>query len=476
MNRIALVTIGCALTLASAVAVVNALADPRPLVVEQPRLPPVGHVMANVSLPLHTPARLPDPDPGVLSREPDVLRGAYLARVGDCAACHTAPGGKSFAGGLPLDSPIGAIYSTNITPDKRNGIGDWTYEDFERLMRRGITREGFTVYPAMPYPSYSRLSDADLKDLYAYFMRGVPAVGQENRRNDIPWPLSMRWPLAIWRMMFAPAAEPFQPPAGMDAQTARGAYLVEGLGHCGSCHTPRGMTMAEVALSDTDGTRYLSGGQVIDGWTAPSLRNEHGGGLADWSEADIVELLRTGRNARAASFGGMNEVIQRSMQYLTDSDLAAIGKYLKTLAPNNNAPPYVYDPTIAQQLFEGRPPSAAAQLYLDRCAACHRSNGTGMGKAFPPLAGNPVLQTADPNSAIRMILTGGSQAATHGAPSSLTMGSYLSLLDDQQVADLATFIQQSWGNKGGGATPAQVAKLRRNSQAVAPAAPVGSRP
>ena len=396
-----------------------------------------------------------------------IARGAYLARAGDCIACHTAATGKPYAGGLPINTPMGAIYSTNITPDPKTGIGQWSYDDFAALMRYGKTKQGYTVYPAMPYPSYSRMTDADMHDLYAFLMQGVAPVEQENRKVDIPWPLSMRFPLTIWRMLFAPKPEPFQAPANASTEVARGAYLVEGLGHCGSCHTARGVALQEKAMTNADGTVYLAGGGAIDGWIAPSLRNEHGGGLATWSEADIAEFLKSGRNQHTASFGAMNQVVIDSTQHLNDQDLHSIAAYLKSLTPHtDNAPAYSYDDTVSKELFSGQAKTAGAQIYIDRCAACHRSNGQGYAKAFPALAGNPVLQTQDPTSAIHIVLSGGAQPATRTAPSTLTMAPYADILSDQQVADVVGFIQTSWGNHGGTVTADQVAKIRKTAKPV----------
>lgn len=397
-----------------------------------------------------------------------IQRGAYLARAGDCIACHTARNGKPFAGGLAIQTPIGRIYSTNITPDRENGIGKWTYQDFAALMRHGESKAGYAVYPAMPYPSYSRVNDDDMQALYAYFEHGVEPVAQANRKNDIPWPLSMRWPLKIWRWAFAPTPEPFADVTGTDASARHGAYLVEGLGHCGSCHTARGVTLQEKALTGDGNSIYLAGGGAVDGWVAPSLRNEHGGGLAGWSEAEIVEFLHTGRNTHTASFGAMNDVIADSTQFMTQRDLQSIALYLKALTPQHaNATPYVYDSHVAGQLYAGHVPAVpGAQLYLDRCAACHKSNGKGNGRAFPALAGNPVLQTSNPTSAIHIVLSGGAQPATNTAPSTLTMAPYADILTDQQVADVVSFIQTSWGNAGGKASADQVAKLRKGAVPV----------
>lgn len=319
------------------------------------------------------------PDPAL------VRQGEYLARAGDCVACHTARDGKPFAGGLPMETPIGAVYSTNITPDRKTGIGDYSFEDFDRAVRHGVARSGDTLYPAMPYPSYARVSEADMRALYAYFMHGVEPVEQPNKASDIPWPLSMRWPLAFWRWTFAPEVKDFQAAAGQDPVLARGAYLVEGLGHCGACHTPRGLGMQEKALAASDGAAYLSGSAPLENWIAKSLRGDHRTGLGSWSEADLVSFLRTGRSERSAVFGGMSDVVVHSMQYMTDADLTAIARYLKSLPPADPADqPHVYDESVAQALFHGDDSKTGAALYVDNCGACHRTDGKGYARVFRP--------------------------------------------------------------------------------------------
>jgi mono/diheme cytochrome c family protein len=399
-----------------------------------------------------------------------VAKGAYLARAGDCVACHTAPQGKPFAGGLPMSTPVGAVYSTNITPNKTTGIGDWSYDDFAKLMRTGVTKAGYTVYPTMPYPSFSRLSDEDLHALYAYFLHGVQPDSTLNKKADIPWPLSLRFPLALWRMAFAPKPTPISAQQSEQPTLLRGAYLVQGLGHCGACHTARGVAFQEKALSDVGNTVYLAGGGAIDGWIPPSLRNSHGGGLAQWSTRDIVDFLKTGRNLRSASFGGMNDVVAHSTQHLTDADLAGIALYLKSLPADAPAPaPYVADPRVAQALHSGVVNSRGAQIYLDRCAACHRSDGQGYTRTFPALAGNALLQTSDPTSSIKIVLSGSAIPGTLTSPSALTMAPYASRLSDADIAEVINFIQTSWGNQGGAATASQVAALRKTSPPVQPA-------
>ncbi|MFT8956901.1 MAG: c-type cytochrome [Gluconobacter oxydans] len=394
-----------------------------------------------------------------------IKRGAYLAVLGDCEACHTAHDGKYLAGGLALQSPVGAIYSTNITPDRDTGIGSWSYDDFARLMRRGIRKDGSSVYPAMPYPSYSKMTDEDLHALYAYLMKGVAPVSLKNRAPDIPWLLSARWPLAIWRLLYAPSPAPSSASHDetSDALVERGRYLVEGPGHCGSCHTPRNFVLAEKTQTAADGPRYLSGGFIVDNWVAPSLRSDDAGGLVDWTPEDIVAFLKTGRNRHGATFGAMNGVVTHSTSLTDDRDLAAIAAFLKTLGPPQgvSVETFRYDDAVSRQLSAGEMPSEGAKIYVDRCAACHRTDGRGYPGVFPPLAGNPVLQGPDATSAAHIILSGGRLPGVAAAPSPLVMGSYRDILDDQQIADLVTFLGHSWGNRGAAITAPQVAKIRQ---------------
>ena len=389
-----------------------------------------------------------------------IQQGEYLARAGDCVACHTAKGGKPFAGGLAMETPIGLIYSTNITPDK-SGIGDYSFEDFDKAVRHGIAKNGSTLYPAMPYPSYARVNQADMQALYAYFMNGVKPVAQENQAVDIPWPMSMRWPLAMWRWMFAPAVEDFTPVAQQDPVVSRGAYLVEGLGHCGACHTPRALTMQEKALSATDGSTFLSGSAPLESWIAKNLRGDHKDGLGSWNEAQLVQFLKTGRSDRSAVFGGMSDVIVHSMQYMSEADLTAIARYLKSLPAVDSADkPHQYDPAVADALWNGDDSKRGAAVYIDNCAACHRTDGNGYTRVFPALAGNPVLQSEDPTSLIHIVLKGATLPATHTAPSTFTMPAFDWRLSDQEVADVVNFIRTSWGNQAGEVKATDVKGLR----------------
>lgn len=394
-----------------------------------------------------------------------LIRGEYLARMGDCVACHTAPGGKPFAGGLAMASPIGTMYSSNITPDVKTGIGSYSFADFDQAVRHGYAKDKGSLYPAMPYPSYARVTEQDMQDMYAYFMKSVQPVQSQAMENDIPWPLSMRWPLSLWRALFAPDAAQLQQSAAAVAPTVdarlRGAYLVEGLGHCGSCHTPRSVTMAEKALSGSEDL-YLAGGNApIDGWIAKSLRGGKDG-LGRWSEEDIVALLKTGRNDHSAVFGGMAEVIEHSTQYLSDSDLKAMAVYLKSLpaGPSADGGRFAASDDTAKALWQGDTRRVGAALYLDNCAACHRSDGKGYAQVFPALAGNSAVLTGDPSNLVAIVLQGHKLPATSTRPSTFTMPAFGWRLSDQQVADVSSFVRAGWGNQAEQVSASQVRKVR----------------
>lgn len=401
-----------------------------------------------------------------------IEKGRYLADAGDCTACHTAKGGAAFAGGLPIASPIGTLYSSNITPDKTSGIGGYSLDDFDRAIRHGIAANGDSLYPAMPYPAYAKISDDDIRALYAYFMHGVAPVNASNRANDVPWPLSMRWPLAIWRKTFAPDpdAVAFKSERYPVAHVARGAYLVQGLGHCGSCHTPRALTLQEKALDESSPV-YLSGGPVIDGWLAVNLRGNPADGLGSWSTEDIVATLRSARSATHAVLGGaMGDVVVHSTQHLNDGDLQAVAAYLKTLpASDRQVSSFKADPATAKALAAGEEGSRGAELYVDNCSACHRTDGTGYERVFPKIAGNSSVLSEDPVSMIRLVLAGSKLPATATAPSELGMPGFAWRLSDEEVAQLLTFIRSSWGNQAPAVNAAQVKQLRGTLAKESPA-------
>ncbi|WP_269501282.1 c-type cytochrome [Burkholderia sp. IMCC1007] len=391
-----------------------------------------------------------------------IARGAYLARVGDCVACHTARRDQPFAGGLPMETPFGTIYSTNITPDIKHGIGNYSYDDFAAALRKGVAKDGHLLYPAMPYPSFSKVSDTDTRALYAYFMHGVRPIGQPNPETRLHFPFNLRVLLTGWNLLFRPSGAYRQDPA-QSTTWNRGAYLVQGLAHCGACHTPHGLMGQEKAF-DARGTDLYLSGYTLAGWHAPDLRAGRGSGAGALTRERIVQLLRTGRSHGSATFGGMSEVVENSTQYFSDADLGAVAEYLGSLdperAPRTAAAPSP-KPDTAASLRAGVTPTGGALLYLNNCNACHRSDGSGAMKAFPALAGNEMVTSDDPSSVIHVILTGSRMPSTRSDPAPLAMPAFGWRLSDLQVAQLATFVRDSWGNRAGPVSASDVAKVRR---------------
>lgn len=396
--------------------------------------------------------------------EPDVkdpgriARGEYVARTADCVACHTAPGGRPFAGGRAMETPVGAIYTTNITPDPETGIGRYSYAAFRDAVQHGVRMDGAPLYPAMPYPSYAIMPDADMQALYAYFRSRVEPVVQRNAPSTIPWPLNMRWPMAWWQLLFAPDRE-FVPPEGADARITRGAFLVEGPAHCGSCHTPRGLAYQEKAMSLADGDAFLSGA-VIDGWRAKSLRGE-AQGLQAWTQAEIVDFLKTGRTDKVAAFGAMADVVEHSTRYFTDDDLQAVAAYLKHLPPvagRLKKFPDKADTTTAD-LQAGRLTTRGAVLYMEYCAACHRADGQGVPRTFPALAGNSAVFAEYPQSLIQITLEGGTMPANDHDAMAFAMPAFR-MLSDEDIASLVSFIRGAWTNQAPPIAAQEVAATR----------------
>jgi mono/diheme cytochrome c family protein len=393
-----------------------------------------------------------------------IARGAYLARLGDCAACHSVPGKPAYSGGLRMGIPIGAIYTSNITPDANNGIERMSLDDFDRALRFGVA-EGHSLYPAMPFTSYYNTRPDDVAALYTYFKFGVPAAAVPNRPNDIAFPLSMRWPLTFWRWLFAPSPKPYAAPPGMDSQISQGAYFVEGLGHCGECHTPRAIAMQMKATTPAGGAAYLSGA-VIENYFAPSLRNAGPGTLGTWSEDELAQFLKTGSNADGIAFGSMSDVIIHSTQYMTPEDALATAKYLKTLRSSGEeaAARFTYDALEHLALRNGDASKPGAMIYLNNCAACHRPDGIGYERVFPRLAGNPVVEAANPQSLISIVLEGSRTPRTASTPAQFTMPSFAWRLSDKDVADVVNFIRTSWGNSAAAVSSAEAAKTRESLQ------------
>ncbi|MFU9137978.1 c-type cytochrome [Erwinia tasmaniensis] len=384
-----------------------------------------------------------------------IKQGEYVSRLGDCGACHSLPGKPAFSGGLAIESNLGTIYSTNITPDKEHGIGRYSEQQFSDAVRKGVLPDGTRLYPAMPYPDYAKISDADMHALYAYFMQGVKPSAEQPPETDLSFPFSQRWGMRFWNWAFT-SDKPFRPLDGASDEVNRGAYLVESLGHCGSCHTPRGLGMNEKAMDSSD-AKFLSGGS-LNGWEVPSLR-----GLPRWSAQETVDYLQTGRNDKAATGGEMTSVVEYSTSWMTPADLQAIAAYLKFLGGNPAAPATDNKAASATEakLTTAKNLSEGERLYLDNCGACHFVTGKGAPGVFPQLDGATLVNASDPTGLIHTILAGAQQPSTAKAPSTLAMPGFANRLSDEEVAQLATFIRQGWSNKADAVTASQAEKVRK---------------
>ena len=376
-----------------------------------------------------------------------IKRGEYVARLSDCTACHTAHGGKPFAGGYKLETPFGDILSSNITSDKETGIGNWTQEQFDRAVRHGIGSHGH-LYAAMPYNAYAKLTDQDLTDLWTY-IRTIPPVKKDVVENQLPFPFNQRWTLAGWNLMFF-RDRVFGPDVSHSDQLNRGQYLVDGPGHCASCHTAKNFLGG-------DSSAYLQGG-TLEGWHAPDLTSNPHTGLGSWSQEDIVSYLRSGTNRNAASSGPMTEAIENSTQYMTQSDQEAIASYLKSLPASSLKKPVAISGNDNAM-------KVGKKVFESQCNACHVSDGSGIRNMIPALANNPQINAEDPSSLLNVVLNGSEGPFTHANPTSAGMPDFAWKLSDSNIADVMTYIRNSWGNAAPAISANDVAKARQDMKA-----------
>jgi mono/diheme cytochrome c family protein len=372
-----------------------------------------------------------------------IAHGRALAIAGDCAGCHTADPAKPFAGGKRIDTPFGGIYSPNLTPDRETGLGAWSDEDFYRALRYGVAPDGSRYYPAFPYPYFTKLTRQDIAAIRAYLATLAP-IRNTRPPPQLRWPLNYRVLMRAWNDLF------FRPGILMPDQQKgptwiRGGYLVEGLAHCGACHTPKNIFGA-----DRRGRAF--GGGLVGGWFAPRLDGAERSGLKSWSVDDIVEYLASGRNGRSHADGPMAEVVVQSTSQMSEDDLRAIATYLKDLSAG--APEPAVTPPPQGEIDAGK------TVYDHACIACHEADGSGAPRIYPPLPGNANLQSSDPTSTLRIILDGAQTVTTPRAPNTGSMPAYARQLSDQEIADVANYIRNSWGNAAPPVTPGQVAKAR----------------
>lgn len=366
-----------------------------------------------------------------------VARGQYLARAGDCVACHSNPGDPPFGGARPMETPFGTLYSPNISSDASTGIGAWTPDEFYAMLHTGRMRSGDLLYPAMPFAAYTKVTRADADAIFA-FLKSTPPVHQENREQDLRFPYSNRTLLNGWRALYFKEGE-YKPDPSKSSEWNRGAYLVEGLGHCSMCHT------AINALGGSSESAAFQGGLIpMQAWYAPSLTSNREAGLGDWSLEDISDLLQAGVSKRGAVYGPMAEVVYNSLQYLTDADIRAMAVYLKALPPTGEAPV----PTVTESQDKLRLFPLGKKIYVAQCAVCHGTNGEGRGWDFPPLAGNQSIQMTSSVNPIRMVLNGGYPPGTIRNPRPYGMPPFAQELSDEEVAAVVTYIRTAWQNHG----------------------------
>jgi mono/diheme cytochrome c family protein len=395
----------------------------------------------------------------------DVDHGRYLATAGDCAACHDTPGTGAMAGGYPIVSPLGTIYSSNITPSRTHGIGDYSEAQFARALREGVRADGARLYPAMPFPSYAGLTDADVHALYAYFMQGVAPVDRSPPKTRLPFPFNLRLSMMGWNMLFLSKGVVTPDPAH-DAQWNRGRYLAETLGHCSTCHSPRGLLMQESKSA-------ALGGSPLGAWYAPNITSDKVSGIGGWSKTEIAQYLSTGHvNGKAQAAGDMADAVTNSFSRMTPTDIDAIATFIATV-------PAVHDAEAKQASYASGAPghfeaglrgsadaSKGAHLYSGLCASCHGRDGAGTAdETLPSLFHNSTVGATRPDNLVAVILHGVDR--TVGDHHVLMPGfgekSFVQPLSDEQIATLATFVRQSFG-PGDAVSVAQVATARKGGR------------
>jgi mono/diheme cytochrome c family protein len=376
-----------------------------------------------------------------------IERGRYLAVLSDCASCHTVPGSNQpFAGGRAIETPFGNIVAPNITPDPETGIGSWSDEQFDAAVRKGVARNGSHLYPAMPYNAYTKMSRDDVLAIRAYLNTLVP-VRNAVEANTLPFPFDIRAAMRVWNALYFNEGD-YQPNPNQSAEWNRGAFLVDGPGHCGACHTPK------TALGGDKTSQYLEGA-YLQGWSAPDITNDSRLGLGAWSKEDLVAYLKSGHNRVTAATGPMGEVVTLSAAFTTDPDLNAIATYLKSLPGKTAAPAALAanDPAM----------TAGAAIYRDQCSACHGLDGKGIAELFPSVADSSMVKSGDPTTSIRIVLRGARSVGTTAQPTAPGMPAYGKQLDDDEVAAVLTYMRNTWGGAAAAVTSGQVSDVRRDT-------------
>jgi mono/diheme cytochrome c family protein len=396
--------------------------------------------------------RIQDLPPTTPPGSEQVARGAYLARVGNCMLCHTERGGPPYAGGRPIATPFGTVFSSNLTPDARTGLGSWSAAHFRRALHEGRSRDGRLLYPAFPYNHTTLVTGADADALFDY-LRSLPPVNRPNRLHRLRWPYDTQAALAVWRTLYF-TPQKFEEDAAHTPEWNRGAYLVRGLGHCGACHTARNALGGSRDLAD------LSGGLIpMQNWYAPSLSAPGEAGVAEWPIAEIEQLLSTGTSSRATVQGPMGEVVLHSLQYLEPVDIRAIAVFLKSLPPTgSDSDPRELQKAGQQLLARG------GKIYEQHCASCHGDAGQGVPNAYPALAGNRAVTLPVTANLVQVVLNGGFAPATRGNPRPYGMPPFAMQLSDADVAAVLSFVRTSWGNRAAPVSELDVTQQRSSAR------------
>lgn len=375
-----------------------------------------------------------------------IEKGRYLAVLGDCAACHTADPAKPYAGGVAIGTPFGKLVAANITPDDDTGIGKWSYEDFKRAMTEGVGHNGKRLYGAMPYTNYTKISDDENRAIWAYLQTQTP-VHQQVETNLLPFPFNVRTSLLFWNWLNFDKGE-YKPDLSKSAEWNRGAYLVQGLGHCTGCHTPKNL------LGGDKGSQYLEG-MEMENWWAPNITGASHDGIGRWSVQEVKDYLRDGVNRYDSASGPMADVVKHSTQFWNDADLQATAVYLKSLQDKDKQPPAALKADNPQMV-------TGKAIYFDRCSACHASSGAGATNIFPQLANNPLINAQQPTSLMHVVLAGSRAVDTPARPTAPAMPAFAATMTNDQVADVLTYIRNSWGNAASAVSAGDVKDIRKS--------------
>ena len=376
-----------------------------------------------------------------------IERGRYLAVLSDCVSCHTVPGSnRPFAGGRAIETPFGNILAPNITPDPETGIGSWSDDAFDAAIRKGLRRNGSRLYPAMPYTAYTKMSREDVLAIRAY-LNTVTPVRNAVDANALPFPFNIRASMRVWNMLYFNQGD-YKPDAKKPAEWNRGAFLVDGPGHCGACHTPK------TFLGGDKTDEYLRG-SFLQGWSAPDITGDSRVGLGAWSAEDLVAYLKSGHNRVSAATGPMAEVVTLSTEHMTDPDLRAIATYLKSLSGKQDHPQTLSKEDAAMV--------SGGAIYRDQCSACHGIDGKGVAELFPSIADSSMVKSDDPTTSIRIVLRGARSVGTQAQPTAPGMPSYGRQLDDAQIAAVLTYMRNGWGAAAAPVGAADVARVRSDT-------------